>query len=504
MIYLTLFDTVLENDIRNIINIFYPLVNIEVTQYKEQYTNLKPLDTGDIIIEIQHKELEHGIVQITARLIDNRWEWIQETENIHGLSKGYIKDKDFKYGIKRCLSKLLTRYTGYRPPWGILTGIRPVKLVNQMRAQGIPRDEIWQYLTEELMVSQPKGRLLMEVSDLQQNILDRTAKDGINLYIGIPFCTSRCIYCSFVSQVIGARDSNLEEYLNCLFDEIRYTGRILDHAGIRPLNIYIGGGTPTSLNISQLKELLDCIGQSFSLKGVMEYNIEAGRPDTMDRDKLMLLYQYGINRLCINPQTFNDQTLRLIGRGHSAQDVIDKYNLARDIGFNNINMDIIVGLPGENDAIVSNTLDILRNLKPDSITVHALAIKRGSDFKEETVKGHGPTRPNTISNTGMIYDALRSMGMAPYYLYRQKYMHGNEENIGFCRKGREGIYNVTTMEDSHSIIALGAGAISKAVLKNNRIERIANPKNTKVYVDKIRQVMDRKREIVDMLTLKNQ
>ncbi|HHU62931.1 MAG TPA: coproporphyrinogen dehydrogenase HemZ [Clostridiales bacterium] len=504
MVYLFLSDNALENDTRNIINVFYPLAHIKVIRCQGQYTSLKSLlDTGEFAIHVQHKKLKPDAVQITTRLCDNRRVWT-EGETVYGLPEGYIKDKAFKYGLKRCVLKLLTRYTGYRPPWGILTGIRPVKLVNQMRAQGVSAAEIWQYLTDELMLSNSKGSLLMEVSDIQQDVLASIARDGVNIYIGIPFCTSRCIYCSFVSQVMGTRNSNLEEYLNCLLEEIRCTGRMLGHAGIRPLNIYIGGGTPTSLDINQLRELLDCIRQSFSFEGVEEYNIEAGRPDTIDKDKLTLLYGYGINRLCINPQTFNEKTLKLIGRKHTARDIIDKYYIARKIGFKNINMDIIVGLPGEDDTMVANTLGFLDDLKPDSVTVHALAIKKGSHLKEKAVKSRNTLRHNYICNTAMVYDSLRKMDMIPYYLYRQKYMHGNEENIGFCRKGKEGLYNITTMEDSHSIIALGAGAISKAVLNNNRIERISNPKDTGVYVNRIHQVIDNKREMLEMLTLKNQ
>ncbi|MHC1785906.1 MAG: coproporphyrinogen dehydrogenase HemZ [Christensenellales bacterium] len=393
-----------------------------------------------------------------------------------------------KRQVKLALYAALAGATGIQPPWGSLTGIRPARMVQDLMAQGLTLQDALNELRVVFDVK-PDRLALLEQVVLAQRSLPAAGPDAVDLYIGIPFCPSRCRYCSFISQEVGD-GRHLAPYVDALQREIEAAGRLIQEAGLRVRAFYMGGGTPTALPAPLLARVLDAMQPLY--RGALERTVEAGRPDSIDREKLTILKDHGIGRISINPQTLHDSTLALIGRAHTARQTETAFRLARDLGFRNINMDVIAGLPAETPAMFGATLRWLRGLQPDSLTLHCLAIKRSSDTHRwqdslppgETVK--------IMMDEGLA--AAREMGLIPYYLYRQKHMAGNLENIGFSRPGLQCLYNVDTMEDSVSVLALGAGAISKRVTPGRvLVTRSPNVKQIDQYIDRVADMAARKR-----------
>lgn len=399
--------------------------------------------------------------------------------------------------LKRELYKLISDFFDRKLPWGVLTGIRPAKLVNEMLDNNFTHQQVIFELKDNYFVSNKKAQLLYEVAQNQRHLFEKTPGNAISLYIGIPFCPTRCLYCSFSSSTLGQYTKMVDLYVDTLIRELSFTASLLRDYNLIIESIYIGGGTPTSLNVMQLSRLLSSIEQLFDLSYIREYTLEAGRPDTIDEDKLKLIAASKVDRISINPQTMNNDTLRLIGRQHTAQDIISAYNLARKEGFSNINMDIISGLPGENVEMFLHTLKEIEKLKPDSLTVHTMSVKRASRLMEEQKLNMLDEQYNNVEDmVDLARQYAQNMELVPYYLYRQRNILGNQENIGYCRKGCESLYNIQIMEERQSIIACGAGGVSKVVFTDNRIERCFNVKSVEEYIARIEEMLTRKSQLI--------
>ncbi len=416
--------------------------------------------------------------------------------------------RSFKREIRRGVYSILSEYTGRKLPWGILTGIRPVKIVHELHDSGFDNSRIEEKLKEYFMLSAGKASLITGVADIEREILKSTDKDLVSVYIGIPFCTTRCLYCSFTSNQAKPGSDIVDRYLAALYTEMGLVKGLISEKGYRVQSIYIGGGTPTSLDRRQLEQLLECIGSSFDFSGLCEYTLEAGRPDSLDEGKLRTIRDSAVNRISINPQTMNNETLRLIGRNHTAEDVDKAFGAARKMGFGNINMDIIIGLPGEDLEIFKDTLRKIEKLGPESLTVHSLALKRASRLAMERYAAGAKMEKKPAFRwlpeqeasdmSALAYEYAKSMGMRPYYLYRQKNITGNLENTGYCKPGFESRYNIHIMEERQTIIAIGAGAVTKVVWpEENRIERAFNVKNVEEYICRIEEMVLRKGAILN-------
>ena len=383
---------------------------------------------------------------------------------------------------------LLKAETGIRPPWGSLTGIRPTRLIYEQLEHGISMDEAVRTLTDTYDVMPEKASLLREVVQTQQR-LPPAADEWIDVYIGIPFCTTRCAYCSFSSGELQ-EGKLVEPYLDALFAEMRAGADIIRDSGRKLRALYVGGGTPTALNANQLERLLEAINKWFP--GYREFTVEAGRPDTITPEKLRLIRTAGAGRISINPQTMNDRTLQIIGRAHTSQQTIDAYAMARAEGMGHINMDVIAGLPGETLPDFAHTMEAAKALKPESLTIHALAIKRSTRMHLEGTKLPDPETASEMTSLGL--ETAHSLGMKAYYLYRQKAMAGSQENVGCALPGHACLYNVDIMEEQTHILAFGAGGISKRVYPaEGQLRRAPNVSNIEQYIARTDEMVRRKR-----------
>jgi oxygen-independent coproporphyrinogen-3 oxidase len=404
------------------------------------------------------------------------------------------KSTECKTAAKHLLYEMLCAHTGTTLPWGELIGIRPTKIAMTRLREGDSVEEAALFMEREHLVSPEKAALAADIADRERRILSGIHyEDGYSLYVGIPFCPTTCLYCSFTSFPLSSWKERVDAYLDTLEREMEASaplmeGKILD-------TLYIGGGTPTTLEPAQSERLIRMIRQYFDTTRLQEFTVEAGRPDSITAEKLSVLKECGVERISVNPQTMLDRTLKLIGRQHSAQQTIDAFKLAREAGFNNINMDIILGLPGETPEDVQYTIDVISDLRPDDLTVHSLAIKRASRLHKWIEKNGFTSINNTDESMEIAARGAADMGMKPYYLYRQKNMSGNFENVGYALDGKAGIYNILIMEEKQSILALGAGSISKGVFPGGRIERCDDAKEVEIYMDNIEEMIARKRKL---------
>jgi len=403
--------------------------------------------------------------------------------------KKYVKAE-----LKRLVYKTLRELSKKELPWGALTGIRPIKLAMGLieGKQEISDEEIYQYLKENYLVSDKKAALSIEIARREYELLKSVDyKDGYSLYVGIPFCPTTCLYCSFTSYPIKAYQKKTEAYLAALIKEVEYTAEKFKNKKLN--TIYFGGGTPTSLEAEQLDRLLSAVRDRFDLSWNQEFTVEAGRPDSITKEKLQVLKRHGVTRISINPQTMNQKTLDFIGRYHTVGQVKEAFWLAREMGFDNINMDFIAGLPCETAEDIEYSMQEAKTLNPDSLTIHSLAIKRAARLNIQKEQYKELMMRNSMEIMEMCGRYAKEMGMKPYYLYRQKNMAGNMENVGYARKA--GIYNILIMEEKQTIAALGAGSISKRVYPDGRIERCENVKDVALYIEKIDEMIERKRKL---------
>ncbi|NLL68302.1 MAG: coproporphyrinogen dehydrogenase HemZ [Clostridiaceae bacterium] len=400
--------------------------------------------------------------------------------------------------VGTCIVKVLSKVTNKLLPYGSLTGVRPVKLAMQCIEDGLDKQGTINQLVKATAMSENKAALLYDVAVVERPFINIDPK-SIHLYIGIPFCVSRCLYCSFTSYPMGRYKSLIPRFLEAIEKEIRYVGKIVDENNLNVKSVYIGGGTPTALDNLSLNRVLNIVNESFNLKNV-EFTLEAGRPDTITQEKLYTMKMNNITRISINPQTMNSSTLKAIGRNHTPEEIIEKFGMARETGFDNINMDIIAGLPNEDEKMFRYTLEQIEKLAPDSITVHTMAVKRASILHDD-IDNYIITPDNVVET--MIEDArlsAKNMNMKPYYLYRQKNILANLENTGYAKEGYECLYNIHTMEEVQSIIAMGAGAISKFVSPDGKsIKRTCNVKEVAQYIDRIDEMLERKKVVYESL-----
>ena len=396
--------------------------------------------------------------------------------------------------LKLAFFQAATQALGTRPPWGALTGVRPVKLPARAMGQGKTPARARRILEREYFVAPDKADLAMDCARASLAADESLRPDEVSLYVGIPFCPSRCAYCSFISADVGRSLKLVGPYLDGLLREVEQAGLGLREAGRRVRTVYIGGGTPTTLNAEQMDALLSCMERRLPLEGCTEFTVEAGRPDTIDLEKLQVLRAHGVGRISINPQTLEDHVLDAIGRKHSAGDIARAYELARQVGFDCINMDLIAGLPRDSFEGFCRSLNGVLAMAPENVTVHTLALKKGSRLMEQG--GSIPDGGEVARMLDFSSEALRRAGYAPYYLYRQKYMSGSLENVGWALPGQENVYNICMMEELHSVLSLGAGGVTKLVdRQTGAIRRISNPKFPYEYMEQLPQILEQKRTL---------
>lgn len=469
MIYIKIADQDFYDDAVVMIRSFYP--RTEVAQYKDdgKEENQYHLDENDQIIEVVTPKKE-------------------------GKSKKQIHEE-----FKQTLYLQLQKVTGKSLPWGYLTGVRPSKIAYTMLEEGDSEEKILDEFTKVHLASMTKAQLALDVAKTEKSLLEKVDyKHGYSLYVGIPFCPTTCLYCSFTSYSLAAYRSKVDIYLDALIKEMHYVSEAMKDRRLD--TIYFGGGTPTTLSAEQLDRLLTELSSCFDTENVLELTVEAGRPDSITLDKLKVLKKHKVDRISINPQTMNQETLDLIGRRHSVEQIKEAFAMAREAGFDNINMDIILGLPGEDQRMVQHTLEEISQLGPESLTVHSLAIKRAAALNIWREKYADLQIENNNELVEMAASYARELGQKPYYMYRQKNMAGNLENVGYSVPGKECIYNILIMEEKQTIIAIGAGASSKVVFHDQsdqdhavRIERIENVKDVTNYITRIDEMIDRKR-----------
>ena len=409
--------------------------------------------------------------------------------------------------LDRMLYKKLSEQSGRTLAWGILMGVRPTKIAMRKLEEGMTQETFVPWFQKENLVSEEKAHLAWQIAGREKKLLDQLDyENGYSLYVGIPFCPTVCSYCSFSSGALGDWEHRVEDYLAALMKELEAIAKMSE--GRKADTIYMGGGTPTTLNADQLDRLLTCIDRHFVREGLLEFTVEAGRPDSITKEKLQVLRNHGINRISINPQSMQQKTLDTIGRKHTVEQVYEAFHMARKLGFDNINMDIIAGLPGETPEDMEDTLRQIAFLGPDNLTVHSLAIKRAAKMGQEEREGKRLTiiQDEIGTMVEMAGNKARQMGLFPYYLYRQKNIAGNFENVGYAKVDKAGIYNILIMEEKQSIIAAGAGASTKIVLK----EPVINPESKKkkktslirqenvkaidAYISRVDEMIERKGE----------
>lgn len=415
----------------------------------------------------------------------------------------YEKELTEKENVKKIIYQYLSAVTGKKVPWGTLVGIRPTKIVLNLLKEGKTTEQIKEYFKYHSLTREDKTNLCIDVARVEKNFVNKDSKN-ISLYIGMPFCPTRCLYCSFISDTIQSCKDIVDDYLEAMYCEM---DRVAEYIKDKNLNIecvYFGGGTPTAIDNYQFEETMKKIYNNFiSNNYVKEFTVECGRPDSINSEKLNTLKKFGVQRISINPQTMNDSTLKLIGRGHNSRDLIDKFKLARSLGFNNINVDIIVGLPGEGLKEIKYTCNEILQLSPESLTVHGMSLKRGSKLHQNTLNNiHMKIAPSDeLDKMYKETDKLsKSLNLKPYYMYRQKNMVGHMENVGYSIPGKECIYNMEMIEERQTIIGIGANSVSKIIfLDENRLERFPNLKDVREYTRRIEEKVKSKIDFLNQL-----
>jgi len=468
----------------------------EVSELIKLFTSdFRFIDVRDCMMVIENSIFYHGDRLFSKTVYCENYQEILSNvdyRDLSGLDERERK-KTIKETIKRSMFKILEQKFESNVPWGILTGIRPVKIVHALLDEGKDEEYIKIKLAEDYYIKDDKIELALNIAKRERQFIYPIDENKVSLYVGIPFCPTRCYYCSFPANPVDKFGGKKPLYVEKLLQEAKGVAELLRDNNKEIETLYIGGGTPTTLSPEEMDTLIKGLYKEFDLSKIKEFTVEAGRPDTINREILEVLKKHGVDRISINPQTMNDETLQKVGRKHSVNDIIECFQLARELGFDNINMDIILGLVDENLAMVENTLKEIEKLSPESLTVHTLAVKRTSKLKEN-IDNYELTQFDEMTkmiDLSMKY--AKKMGLNPYYMYRQKHMLGNLENIGYAKEGYECIYNIQIMEERQSNIALGAGSITKFVYADeNRIERVENVKNLEQYIDRVDEMINRK------------
>ena len=456
-------------DVEHVIRLFYPMAKLVPGYHRG----------GDLVLA------RAGQRHLLAGVRENgvcHWRRVVRPEN-----------EKPAFALASLVYDLLREVTGIRPPWGKMTGVRPVRIIHDQRAAGRSEEDIAKLFLEKYDCTPGRFELARGIADRQRPILERSGLRDCSLYIGIPFCPSRCSYCSFVSRTVERDKKLIQPYVDHLCMELEAIQDQVEQIGLNLRTVYIGGGTPTSLSADQLRQLMGKVAQCFDLSRLEEYTVEAGRPDCTDLEKLQVLKEYGATRISINPQTFEDEVLAHIGRRHTAEDIRRCFYDARQAGHTNINMDLIAGLPGDTEEGFARSLAQAIALEPENITVHTLTLKRASSL----VIDHSQEDYADVAAMLEHCDALTRAGYVPYYLYRQKNTLQNLENIGWCKPGYEGYYNIYIMEEVHSILSAGAGGSTKLRQPGcgEHIERIFNYKYANEYINGFDVILERKRGI---------
>lgn len=399
--------------------------------------------------------------------------------------------------LQQCYYQAALPHLEALPQWGALAGVRPTKLTTRHMLEGNSPKSAQKMMEKVYYVSPQRSRLAVDCSVSTVAAGKLLEKQDISLYVGIPFCPTRCSYCSFVSRCIGKRTELMEPYLQALEQELTHTAQLLKSAGRRIRTVYIGGGTPTTLTCQQMEQLLQKIHSTFDLSGCLEFTVEGGRPDTLTEEKLRCIRQNGADRMSINPQTMENAVLKACGRPHTAEAVLKSYAQAVAAGFENINMDLIAGLPKDSFDGFCHSLQQVIGLNPSNITVHTLALKKGADLFEHPE--HLPEGREVARMVDLANETLYGAGYKPYYLYRQKYMSGNFENVGWSKPGADCLYNIYMMEEMHTILSLGGGGMNKVNLPDGTLQRFHNPKFPEQYIEQIGDVLRQKEELFQLL-----
>lgn len=462
---------------------------IQLFYFGEKITQVDEVLDDNIVIKSSIK----GSLSI-CKIYKDKKEIVYKENSLENIEKDSFSNEKARI-IKLTVFQAIQEIRPLDMPWGILTGVRPTKKINEMLDEGFSENDIKSILKENYLTTDEKIDLAVDISKIEKNILKNNNKNKISVYLGIPFCPTRCIYCSFTSFNLSQYTKKVDLYLDCLEKEILSLKDYVNRYEIE--SIYIGGGTPSSLNETQFYRFLKMIADNFK-KPLVEYTIEAGRADTITRQKLKTMKEFNASRISINPQTMNDKTLKLIGRNHLEKDFLEVFYMAREEGHNNINTDIILGLTDETSKEVLYTMDKLYKLKPESLTVHTLALKRASRLNENIDSFNPSSFYEMEKMISITKDYAKKMDMYPYYMYRQKNMVGNFENVGYCRDGLECFYNIQIMEEKQTIISFGAGATSKFYFQDkNLIKRAFNVKSVDDYINRIDEMIQRKIEIIE-------
>lgn len=479
-------------EMESLCDIFLPYEKVNVV-----YELPEEIPAEEIIAITRYRE-ENGIAKLFVSLkIDNQLEENYGELSINGMEKEPF-DKICAVKMAVLLYHLFVKLCNYEPKWGVLIGVRPIKLLRKLTEE-MGEEAAVSYFLKELLVSKEKTALSRETMGHEMEILSLSKPESYSLYVSIPFCPTRCAYCSFVASSVEKTKALIPGYVELLCEELKHTAKVAKELGLRLETIYFGGGTPTTLSAEQLSVLLDTIREHFDLSTCRELTVEAGRPDTITADKLLAMKERGVTRISINPQTMNEEVLQRIGRRHTVADTVAAFKLARACGMDNINMDLIAGLAGDTYESFCNTIDQLTELDPESITVHTLSLKRSSDINQNGRMDF----LNDADQAGKMLDyaqkELTQHGYLPYYLYRQSRMVGNLENTGWAKPGYENLYNVYIMDETHTILACGAGAVSKVKDPNsNQLERIFNFKYPYEYRDRFEEMLARKDQVKEI------
>ena len=481
--------------LNHIANLFYEDSVIQFTK-----------DGANMSISFEHGIADDYTISTAAKLI------VDEQEFTSSYSIGYATEgteKEQSIRMKRALSHVmldvLEQYTGMTQQWGILTGVRPTKLYHKFRKEGLSEEQIFEKLKTDFRLSDLKINLLKEIVARQLHVipdLDELGRE-ISIYIGVPFCPTMCAYCTFPAYAIQSnrKAGRVEKFIDGLHIELRELGKWLTEKNMRITSIYWGGGTPTSIEAHEMDALYKTMFESFpNTESIREITVEAGRPDTITPEKIEVLKKWGIDRISVNPQSYTQETLKAIGRHHTVEETIEKFWLSRNMGMNNINMDLIIGLPNEGIEEFQHSLDESAKMQPESLTVHTLSFKRASEMTRNKDKYKVADRDTVSQMMQMASDWTKENGYVPYYLYRQKNILGNLENVGYCKPGEESIYNIVIMEEVQTILGIGCGASSKFVHpETGKITQFHNPKDPAAYIMTFEEAIKKKIDILNEL-----